>query len=97
MTISTETIYLMIAVGSVGVSFFMYFNKPKEKSAIVDAVFSEKLNTLEKTMTNIRDNHLHTLDEKMNKHIEAQNQVNITLIRGVERLSTILEERLPSK
>ena len=80
----------------IGVIFAVYhfFKKPQEKSEIVDAVFDTKFCNLEKTVINLRDNHLHTLETKLDQHI-AQNQMYmLETTKTTTRIETLLEQLL---
>jgi flagellar basal body-associated protein FliL len=90
-----EIIYLVIAVGTTVFSVYLYFRKPQEKSEVNDAVFDVKFQTLEKLVTNLRDNHIHTIESKLDLHIENQNKSELTMAKTIGRIETILEERLP--
>lgn len=72
---SQEILQLIIGVLAIGGSVFGVFNffrKPQEKAEIKDAVFDEKFNYLKEIVVNLRDNHIHTVDSKLDKHIEKQ-------------------------
>ena len=70
MQISSENIYLIIAVASAVFAVFLFFRKPQEKGEVNDAVFDTKMSALKDLVINLRDNHLHTLECKLDKHIE---------------------------
>lgn len=80
----------------IGIIFtvYLYFRKPQERSDIQDAVFDVKFNSLEKLVTNLRDNHLHTLETKLNTYIAEQQVHREAMIRQMTRIETLLEERL---
>lgn len=79
------------------IGVYIFLRRPQEKSELNDAVFRSEFNSLEKTVTNIRDNHLHTLEIKLDKHI-CDNQTKSELdARWQGRIETLLEERLPRK
>ena len=74
--ITQENISLVIQlVTLLGIIFgvFTFFRKPTEDLETKDAVFNVRFDALEKLVVNLRDNHIHTLDEKIDKHIADQN------------------------
>ncbi len=76
---------------------FLYFKKPQIKSEMFDAVFEEKFKNLNATVVNLRDNHIHTLDSKLDQHIKDNQIASEANIRQMTRIETLLEERLPHK
>lgn len=92
-----EIIYLIIAIISALFGVIMFVRKPQEKSEVNDAVFDERFNSLKEIVVNMRDNHLHTLECKLDKHIEKQIENEKIIAEQFTRLATILEERLPKK
>lgn len=92
----------LAALVSIGFSVYNSLKKPQEKSAIDDAVFdvklnnlsstnSEKINSLEKLVINLRDNHIHSLDQKLDKHISDQQVSSLDQARWQGRVETLLE------
>lgn len=81
----------LAALVSIGVSVYNSLKKPQEKSAIQDAVFGVKLQDLEKTVINLRDNHIHTIECKLDKHISDQQASFESNIRQMTRIETLLE------
>lgn len=83
----------------IGIIFavYLYFRKPQEKSEVTDAVFEVRFQTLEKMVINLRDNHIHTIESKLDKHISDQQVTTEANIRQMTRIETLLEERLPRK
>ena len=79
---------------------YRYFRDPQVNSQIVEALLKEKfedlqedMTILQKEITNLKDNHLHTLENKI-----ADNKTDIQgLALQVTRLGTIIEERIPKK
>lgn len=79
-----EILQLIIAILAIGGSVFGVFNffrKPQIKSEVNDAVFNEmvkglkketdiKYDSIKELVINLRDNHMHTIDLKLDKHIE---------------------------
>lgn len=72
----------------VGIIFGIYFvfRKPQEKSEIVDAVFQERFTQFDRELANLRDNHIHTLQSKMEAHIQES---QIVAISSAEKLGRI--------
>lgn len=89
MNITEENISIIIQITTlIGIIFavYLYFRKPQEKSEINDEVFKVQFDALEKTVINLRDNHIHTLDEKLSKHIcESQDAA----LRSAEKMGAI--------
>jgi hypothetical protein len=99
---------IMFGIGILSVAFniLQYIRKPQEKSEQNDAVFSVEFKNLEKTFTerftqtdrdlaNLRDNHLHTVEVKLDKHINDQQTSELTMAKTISRIETLLDERLP--
>lgn len=106
MELSQQTITLLIGIGSLVtmvITVVMSIKKPQFKSELIDAVFAEKfknletnthekINTLEKVVINLRDNHIHTIESKLDQHIK-DNQLNAeSNIRQMTRIETLLEQ-----
>ena len=94
--ITAENISIVIQISTlVGIIFavYLYFRKPQEKGEMNDAVYAEKFSALEKTVVNLRDNHLHTLDLKIDETNKRVGGVELQ----VTKIATILEERLPNR
>jgi len=73
---------------------FLYFKKPQERSEITDAVFDNKFINLEKTVVNLRDNHIHTLQGDLDKHIQDNQMFAIETTRSLTKVETLLEQLL---
>jgi len=71
---------------------YLYFRKPQEKSDITDAVFDVRFNALEKTVINLRDNHIHTLDMKLDKHIQDNQIFMLENTKTCSRIETLIEQ-----
>ena len=69
-------------------AIYIYFRKPQETGEINDAVYDEKMKNinekfanLSSLVVNLRDNHLHSLDNKLEAHIrESQAKGGIPLL-----------------
>jgi hypothetical protein len=79
MQITSEIIYLGIAIVSAIFAVFLFFRRPQEQGEINDKVSDEKYIALKDIVINLRDNHIHTLDLKLDKHISDQttNELNV--------------------
>lgn len=86
---------IMFAVNMVGIIFLVYnsFRTPQIRSEENDSIFALRLDTLEDKLVNLRDNHVHTLDVR----IQEQSKNVETIMQSLVRLETKLEERLPKK
>jgi hypothetical protein len=73
---------------------YLYFKKPQEDSQIKDVGFEKDLCSLEKMVVNLRDNHLHTLESKLDKHISENQMVAIETTRSLTRMETLMEQLL---
>lgn len=85
----------MFVVGMLGIIFgvYHYFRNPQIKSDENYLLLSSRYENLEKIVVNIRDNHIHTIDEKL----EEQGKDINTLALGVRELTTIINERIPKR
>ena len=90
-----EKISIIIQISTlIGLIFavYLYFRKPQEKSDITDAVFDVRFNALEKTVINLRDNHIHTLDMKLDKHIQDNQIFMLENTKTCSRIETLIEQ-----
>ena len=60
----------ILAIAGTAFGVYNYIRKPQEKGEVNDAVFDTKMSALKDLVINLRDNHLHTLECKLDKHIE---------------------------
>ena len=84
---NTDLIYLTIAVGSAVFAVFLFFRRPQEKGEVNDAIFDERFSALKDLVVNLRDNHLHTIESKLDNHMtsQAQNELAVaTKLGGIE-------------
>ncbi len=74
-----------LVAGIVGVAFgiFNMFQAPKTDIQVMEA------------LNNIRDNHIHTIEENVKRIDETSNQQYQTTSDRLTRIETILDERLP--
>ena len=86
-----DTIYLVIALVSALFGVIMWVRRPQEKSEVTDAVYAEKFSSLEKLVLNLRDNHLHTMESKLDLHIEKQHCSDMDNARQHEQILTKLD------
>jgi len=87
--ITQENISIIVQISTlVGLIFsmYLYFRRPQEKSETNDAVFDVKFTALEKMVINLRDNHLHTIEEKLSRHISESQDV---ALRNAERMGAV--------
>lgn len=52
----------------------------------------EKIDGIEKMVANLRDNHIHTIESKLDKHIQENQQSTIEQARWQSRIETLLEQ-----
>jgi len=62
-----------------------------------DALFNNRLDTMKDLFINLRDNHIHTLETKLDSHIADNQKYVESDIKWKARLETLFNERLPSK
>lgn len=85
------------------ITVVMAIKKPQFKSELIDAVFAEKfknlenathekINNIEKAVVNLRDNHIHTLDSKLDSHIRENQTFMVENSRWQSRIETLLEQ-----
>ena len=86
---------ILSALGVLGVAFgvFSYFKDPQVKLEKGEGLMSMSINQLQKDLANLRDNHLHTLEVKMDEMRSDISKMSIE----ITRLGTIIEERIPRK
>lgn len=79
---------------------YLYFRTPQEKTELSAVAFNLRINQLAEgqkmlsaDVINLRDNHIHTLDIKMD--ITNKNMQDLAL--QMVKFNTIIEERIPPK
>lgn len=95
---------ITFGIGIIGIIFtiYNYFRNPQIRSDKIDALLEQKLGFVSKSfedrfcrfdrdLVNLRDNHIHTLDTKLDSLASIVNQMG----KDVVKLSTIIEERIP--
>lgn len=91
MQIDYTEILSAVSIISIVFAVFLFFYKPQVKSDKDDAILSLKVDALTKDLTNLRDNHLHTLDVKVDQLTDSMGKMG----NEVTKLATIIEERIP--
>jgi hypothetical protein len=84
----------IVALLNVGVVVWSSIRKPQEKSQLNDPILEERFNGLNAVVTNLRDNHLHTLESKLDKHISDNQLFAIDNTKSLTRVETLLEQIL---
>lgn len=106
MEISAQTISIivgLVSLGSMGVTIVMSVKKPQFRSELIDAVFAEKFKNLEsnthqttnelaKSIANLRDNHIHTIESKLDKHIQENQTFMLENAKWQSRIETLFEQ-----
>lgn len=92
--IKLDEILQIITIIGIIFAIYLYFRKPQEKSEMKDLEIDLKFNNLEKTVINLRDNHLHTIESKLDKHINENQMVAIETTRSLTRVETLMEQLL---
>ena len=67
-------------------------SKPQQKGELTDAVFAERFTQFDRELANLRDNHIHTLGLKLDKHIEDQHNNEILICEKLARIETLLKK-----
>lgn len=104
---------ITFAIGMIGILFgvYHYFKNPQideEKKAglLAQQVQWEKestssrfsdMNVSLKEATAMAQNHIHTVDVKVDALISVVNEMNLKVTSEIARLTTIIEERIPKK
>jgi hypothetical protein len=70
---------------------FNYFKNPQIKLEKGESLMAMSISQLGKDLANLRDNHIHTIDQKIDG--QAGDIKNLAI--EVTRLGTIIEERFP--
>lgn len=83
------------ALGIIGLLFtaYNYLRNPQITADKTDALLVQQLSILQKDVANLRDNHVHTLDIRLDQTNDAISKLALE----VTRLSTIIDERIPKK
>ena len=100
MSIDQTTLTYIIGLGTVFSFIFTWYNsirKPQERGEVNDACFNERLTSLRETVVNLRDNHLHTIEEKLDKHIAENQRDCIETAKQMSKIETLLEEIIRKK
>jgi hypothetical protein len=95
MEIDQQALTFLIGILTILSFIFTWWNaikKPQIKSEVEDAKFNEKFKGLESIVLNMRDNHLHTLEVKIDKHIEENQRDCIDQTKQLSRIETLLEQ-----
>lgn len=93
MTIDYQTI--MFGTGVLGTIFgvYNYFRNPQIKLEKSEYGFGLQLKNMQAEIANLRDNHIHTLDQK----IDGVNVEMTSMKVEIGKLATIIDERIPKK
>lgn len=101
--------FILSLLGLFGIVFtvYNYFKNPQEESEKTVGLLAQKINLtdganekkfeditkrISEAMT-LSQNHIHTIDTKLDKHIEATNLLSIQ----IAKLETTINERIPKK
>lgn len=74
-------------------AIYRSYRDPQAKSETTDSILALEIKTLKESLTNLKDNHIHTLEKRMDD--TSKNLTDLTV--SVGKLSTIIEERIPRK
>ena len=86
---------LSYILGCAGMIFgiYSYFRNPQIKLEKGEGLMAMSIKQLQLDLTNLRENHMHTLDVKL----DATNKSVCDLEVQVAKLSTIIDERIPKR
>lgn len=79
------------ALISIGATVYNSLKNPQEKSDILDAILNEKFKNLQATVVNLRDNHIHTLESKLDSHIQENQLKYLQDAKWQGRVEVLLE------
>jgi hypothetical protein len=86
-----ETILTILSIGGILFGAFNYLRNPQIKLEKGEGLMAMSISQLGKDLANLRDNHIHTIDQKLDG--QASDIKNLAI--EVTRLGTIIEERIP--
>ncbi len=89
--LTTSNITFILGILAIIFSIFNYFKNPQVKLEQNEGLMTMAIKQLQLDLTNLRDNHVHTIDVKLDDQGKSIRDLSIQ----VAKLSTILEERLP--
>ena len=95
MNIDQTALTYIIGLGTILSFIFTWYNsirKPQEKGEVNDACFNERLLSLRETVKNLRDNHLHSKEEKLDKHMAEDQRDSIETAKQMAKIETLLKE-----
>src|SRR5687768_13932197 len=81
----------LVAIVSVLFNIYNTFRNPQIKADQTDIKFREELTSLQKTVQEIKETHLRTVEQDIKNLTTAVNELSKTVVR----LSTIIDERIP--
>lgn len=89
-----DIIIQVLTLGGIVFAVWLAVRKPQEKSEVNDAVFNERFVALEKMVTNLKDNHIHSLDQKLDGHIASTQMFMLETTRTTSKIETLVEQLL---
>lgn len=86
---------IIFALGIISMIFgvYSYFRNPQIASDKESIKTDSRLDVIEKTLTNLKDNHIHSLDLKIDETNKKVSGIEIQMTK----IATIVEERLPNR
>jgi hypothetical protein len=90
---SLEFILTVVAVVGVMFSIYLHFRNPQIKTDQIAIKLREDVDTLTKAITEVKEKHLHAVEQDMKRLTDTINQLSLT----VTKLSTVIDERIPKK
>lgn len=88
-----QNITFAIGVGGAIFGVFSYFRNPQIKLEKSEYGFGLQLKTLQSDLVNLRDNHIHTLETKIDNTNSEVTNIKVE----IGKLATIIDERIPRK
>lgn len=95
MQIDQTTITYLIGIGTIVSMLFGWWNsikKIQERSVLQDAIFNERFKSLEDIVINLRDNHLHGINERLEIHIKDNIDFSLKTTEKLARIEAKIDE-----
>ena len=95
MTAHIDPAWVLAAIAIISGTFalYRYFKDPQEATDKAGALMAQDIKAIREDITNIRDNHIHSLQNSLN---DTNKNVNNLTVQ-VATLATIIDERIPKK
>ena len=91
MELNISLIIQVCTLLGIGWAVYNSLQKPQQRGELTDAVFSERFTQFDRELANLRDNHIHTLTQKLDKHITDQGANEMLVCEKLARIETLIE------